>query len=136
MKNLYSEAKKLAKLALENGSPDMQEQAKALLELLKDKSLCNQNAINYLKDNYDMQNGYNTCYGENELVAKIAGINLAHEIIEEPEVEVDFSNEEIIAKCIEVGEDYFRSRVTRKDFSDFRQYAKRQDFMLNKIIDY
>ena len=30
MKNIYLEAKNLAKLVLKNGSPDMQEQAKAL----------------------------------------------------------------------------------------------------------
>lgn len=120
--NFYDEVRKLAEMVQIGGNlSDMNKQADLLLNLLDDETLINQNAIDYLSEHYDIQNGYCVCENEGGLIARLFGIQLAHGVC--ITTETNRSEKEIIDTCVEAAEVYFNAtRLSQMSYS-LKEYA-------------
>ena len=132
MQNFFEEVRKLAEMVqIGDDLSDMNKQADLLLDLLEDEALMNQNAIDYLNKHYDIRNGYCMCGSDKELMARIAGIELAHDIC--ITTKSNESEEKIISACVDAAEEYFSSNNTFEEFKDFALNYSEQSEILTKL---
>lgn len=132
MQNFFEEARELAKNVKDGGDlSDLNKQADLVLDLIEEKEVVNQSSIDYIKENYDIRNGYCVCDGEVSVLAQIYGVSLAHDICITTKSKE--SDEKIISACVDAAEEYFSSNNTFEEFKDFALNYSEQSEILTKI---
>ena len=131
--NFFDEVRELLEMVQIGGDlSDMNKQADILLDLLEDEAIMNQNAIDYLNEHYDIRNGYCMCGSDKELTARIAGIELAHDLI--TTTKGCYEEEEVITPCIEAAEEYYQANAQYEEFKDFAMNYSEQAETLTRIL--